>query len=142
MKPRGGLVLLALGVVVTVLALATLLGRMPGVSRVCPAIGYAYVGDVELVFSTPVESVAACFGDGCTPEQVARNPEGKWLVPQSPPYLIPPVSVTSIHVEALATSGGRIARDLPIETESTGEHPFGPDCGGPFRFKPVHVALN
>jgi hypothetical protein len=73
---------------------------MPGVSQVCPAVGYAYVGDVELVFSTPPESVSACFGDECTPEQVERNPEGKWLVPQSPPYLIAPVSVTSkpVHV--------------------------------------------
>ena len=114
---------------------------MPEVDRVCPAMGWAYVGDVELAFSTPPDSVAACFGDGCTPEQVARNPEGKWLVPQSQPYLNPPASVTSIYVEAVATFGGRIARDLPIETESTGEYPFGPECGGPFRFKPVHVAF-
>lgn len=141
MKLRG-LPLLAAGVVVTVLAFAVLLGRMSWVSRACPAVGYAYVGDVELAFSTPPESVAACFGVGCTPEPVARNPEGKWLVPQSPPYLNPPVSVTSIFVEAVATSGGRIASDLPIETESTGEHPFGPECGGPFRFKPVQVAFS
>lgn len=141
MKRRGRL-LLALGVVATGLALAALLGRMPEVSRVCPAMGWAYVGDVELAFSTPPESVAACFGVGCTPEPVARNPEGKWLVPQARPYLNPPVSVTSIYVEAVATSGGRIAQDLPIETESTGEYPFGPECGGPFRFKPVHVAFS
>jgi len=83
MKPRGVLALLAVGVVATVLAIAGLLGRMPGVGRVCPAIGYAYVGDAELAFSTTPESVAVCFGDGCTAEQVVRNPEGKWLVPQS-----------------------------------------------------------
>jgi hypothetical protein len=140
MKPRGVLVLLAAAVVAAALALA-LLGRMPGVSRACPAIGYAYVGDAELVFSSPPESVAACFGDGCAPRQLERNPEGKWLVPQSPPYLAPPVSVTSIYVEAVTMSGDRIARELPIETESTGEHPFGSDCGGPFTFKPVHVTL-
>jgi hypothetical protein len=120
LKPRGVL-LLAVGVVAAVLAFTALLGRMAGVERVCPAMGWAYVGDVELAFSIPPESVAACFGDGCTPEQVAINPEGKWLVPQSRPYLIPAVSVTSIYVEAVASSGGRIARDLPIETESTGE---------------------
>lgn len=123
------------------LAVIALVGRMPWVGRACPAVGYAYVGDVELAFSTTPESVAVCFGDGCTPERVVRNAEGKWLVPQSPPYLNPPVSVTSIRVEAVAISGGRIARDLPIETESTGEHPFGPECGGPFRFKPVLVVF-
>lgn len=141
MKRRGRL-LLALGIVATGLVFAALLGRMPEVSRVCPAMGWAYVGDVELAFSTPPASVAACFGDGCIPEPVARNPEGKWLVPQARPYLNPPVSVTSIYVEAVATSGGRVAQDLPIETESTGEYPFGPECGGPFRFKPVHVAIS
>jgi hypothetical protein len=139
---RRSVLLLASGVIVTVLALAVLLGRMPSVSRACPAVGYAYVGDVELTFSTPPASAAACFGEGCTPEPVTRNPEGKWLVPQSPPYLSPPASVTSIFVEAVATSGGRIAGNLPIETESTGEHPYGPGCGGPFRFKPVQVAFS
>lgn len=138
MKPRG-IFLLALGVLAGLLALALLLGRMPGPTRVCPAIGYGYVGDVELVFSTQPASVAACFGDGCTPASVTMGPGGKWMVPQSAPYLTPPVSVTSIYVEVVASSGARVARILHIETESTGEHPFGPDCGGPFRFKPVHV---
>jgi hypothetical protein len=105
-------------------------------------MGWAYVGDVELAFSVPPESVAACFGDGCTPVRVVSNADGNWLVPQSSPYLDPPASVTSIHVEAVATSGIRTAGDLQIETESTGEHPFGPDCGGPVRFKPVHVTFD
>jgi hypothetical protein len=140
MKPRG-ILLLALGVLAAVLALVLLFGRMPGVTGVCPAIGYAYVGEVELAFSTQPESVAACFGDGCTPEPVTQGADGKWLVPQSARYLTPPVSVRSIYVEAVATSGARVARILQIETESTGEHPFGPDCGGPFRFKPVRVPL-
>jgi hypothetical protein len=52
MKHRGVLVLLAGGVVATALALA-LAVRMPDMSRACPAMGYAYVGDVELVFSSP-----------------------------------------------------------------------------------------
>lgn len=138
MKARG-ILLLALGVLAAVLALALLFGRMPGAPGVCPAIGYAYVGEVELAFSMQPESVAACFGDGCTPEPVTKGRDGKWLVPQSAPYLTPPVSVTSIYVEVVATSGARIAGVLQIETESTGEHPFGPDCGGPFRFKPVQV---
>jgi hypothetical protein len=105
-------------------------------------MGWAYVGDVELAFATPPESVSACFGDGCAPQPVVRNPEGKWLVPQSGPYLNSPVSVTSIQVEAVASTGSHVAGDLPIETESTGEYPFGPEGGGPFSFKSVQVAFN
>jgi hypothetical protein len=62
-------------------------------------------------------------------------------VPQPRPYLVPPVGVTSIYLAAVDPSGARIARALPIETASTGEHPSGPECGGPLRFKPVQVPL-
>jgi len=120
---------------------AFMAGRLPGVPAVFPAVGYAYTGPVELNFPTPPVSVAACFGEGCTPQPVTAAPDGKWLVPQSAPYLTPPVSVTSIYVEAVGVSGARIARVLQIETESTGEHPYGPQCGGPFTFKPVQVPL-
>lgn len=140
MKRRGTL-LLAVGAVVAVLAVIAIIGGMPRASRACPAIGYAYTGPVELLFSTTPSSVAACFGEGCIPQPLAQNDEQKWLVPQSPPYLNEPVSVASIHVEAVAEIGGRSTADLPIETESTGEHPFGLECGGPFRFKPVKVNL-
>lgn len=133
--------MLAGGALATVVAVAALVGLLPGMNRACPAIGYAYVGDVELVFSGQPESVTACFGEGCTPEPVAPR-DGKWLVPQSPPYLIPPVGVTSIYVEAVAFSGARTARTLPIETQSTGEHPFGLQCGGPAKFNPVHVLFD
>lgn len=131
--------LAAAGVCAAAVAAALLLG--PGIepTKACPAIGYAYVGDVELVFAEEPASVAACFGDGCTPVSAAQNPDGKWLVPQSQPYLVPPVSVTSVYVEAFHRSGARIARMLPIETESTGEYPYGRECGGPFTFKPVQV---
>ena len=134
--------LLAVGSVVAVLAVIAVMGGVSHIPRACPAIGYAYTGPVELVFSTPPASVAACFGEGCVPEPVAQNDERKWLVPQSTPYLNEPVSVTSIQVEATAAIGGRTAAELPVETESTGEHPFGVGCGGPFRFKPVQVTFN
>lgn len=138
MKPRGAF-LLVTAAVAAVCAFAGWLGSVP---RACPAVGYAYIGDVELSFSTPPQSVAACMGEACTLEQVIKNPEGKWLVPQSPPYLYPPVSVTSIHVEALTIAGDHMDRTLPIETELTGEEPFGPGCGGPFKFKPVQVSFS
>lgn len=141
MKRRWAL-LLATGIVAAVLTIIAVNGGIPRVPRVCPAMGYAYTGPVELVFSTPPAAVAACFGEGCMPEPVAQNDERKWLVPQSAPYLTEPVSVTSIHVEATDALGDRTAADLPVETESTGEHPFGVGCGGPFRFKPVQVVSN
>ena len=76
--------MLAAGGLVTVLAIVAVVGLLPGVNRACPAIGYAYVGDVELAFPGKPASVAACFGDGCAPENVALR-DGKWLAPQSPP---------------------------------------------------------
>ncbi|BCW17506.1 hypothetical protein NtRootA9_02140 [Arthrobacter sp. NtRootA9] len=137
---RGWALLLA--VVVAVLAVIAVIGGLSRTPHACPAIGYAYTGPVELMFSTPPASVAACFGEGCTPEPVAQNDERKWLVPQSAPYLNELISVTTISVEATAAIGGRTAAELPVETESTGENPFGVGCGGPFRFKPVQVTFN
>ena len=140
MKPRGAH-LFAVTAGAAVLGCALVVDSLAGADRACPAMGWAFVGDVELSFSTPPESVSACFGEGCTPEQVTKSADDKWLVPQSPPYLTPPVSVTSIYVDASTTSGNRLTSALPIETESTGEYPFGRECGGPFRFKPVQVVL-
>lgn len=134
---RRGLFLIMFGMMIVVLAVAVV-SRGSG-ATVCPATGYAYTGDVELAFAQEPATVSACFGDGCTPAPVTRSADGRWLVPQSAPYLMPPVSITSVYVDAVDSSGARGARALPIETEPTGEHPDGPDCGGPFRFKPVTV---
>ena len=138
MKPRR-LVPVASGARAAIVALALLFSQTPARTWACPAIGYAYLGDVELVFSPEPASVAACFGEGCTPAPVTKNQDGRWLVPQSQPYLAPPVSVTSIEVATTDASGDRFVRVLPIETESTGEYPYGRECGGPVRFKPVQV---
>lgn len=138
MKPRA-LLLVGLGACSAAVALALLFGRTSAETVACPAIGYAFVGDVELVFPREPASVSACFGEGCIPQSVTKSPDGKWLVPQSQPYLVPPVSVTSVYVDATDTSGARVARVLPIAMEPTGEYPYGRDCGGPFRFKPVQV---
>ncbi|MDP9887715.1 hypothetical protein J2X98_001293 [Pseudarthrobacter enclensis] len=132
-----GPLLIVLGVLAVVLALVVFVRG--GAGTVCPATGYTYTGDVELVFAHEPTSVAACFGEGCTPVPVSRNPEGMWPVPQSAPYLIPPASVTSVLVDAADSSGVHVVRVRPVETEPTGEHPDGPECGGPVRFKPVQV---
>lgn len=91
---RRGLFLIMLGMLIVVVAV-TLVSRGSR-STVCPATGCAYTGDVELAFPQETASVAACFGEGCTPAPVTRNADGKWLVPQSAPYLVSPVSVTSV----------------------------------------------
>lgn len=104
-------------------------------------MGYAYVGPVELQFSHEPTSVAACLEEDCTAAPVAKSPDGKWRVPQAAPYLVPPASVRTVYVEAALSSGSRIARTFPIETESTGEYPYGRECGGPFRFMPVKVPI-
>lgn len=139
MKLRG-FRLVALGLGAAVVALALLLFSRAG-NGVCPAIGYAYVGPAELQFSHEPASAAACFGEGCAAAPVARSPEGKWLVPQSAPYLVAPADVRTVYVEAALSSGSRVARAFPIETESTGEYPYGRECGGPSRFSPVQVPL-
>ena len=139
MKPRG-ILLVAVGVCAAAVGLALLLSSRTG-SGVCPAIGYAYVGPAELQFSHEPTSVAACFEDDCTPAPVNKSADGKWLVPQSDPYLVPPASVKTIYVKAALYSGSRIARTFPIETEPTGEYPYGRECGGPYRFTPVKVPL-
>ena len=136
MKTRGFLVI-APGTVAIVVAVVVFVRG--GSKSVCPAIGYVYTGDVELTFSQEPASVAACFGSGCTPSPVSRSADGRWLVPQSAPYLTPAAGVGSIVVKAVDSSGIGGARELKIESESTGEHPYGPSCGGPFRFKPVQV---
>jgi hypothetical protein len=140
MKPRG-VVVLAIGALATALTLAALIVFLPGLNRACPAIGYAYVGDVELAFSAEPASAAACFGQGCAPETVTPR-DGKWLVPQTSPYLVPPASATSVYVGAVTPAGNRIAVTRAIEGESTGERPYGPHCPGPSKFKPVQVVLD
>jgi hypothetical protein len=120
---RRGLLLIVSGLLLSVLGVVML--SRGSDSTVCPANGYAYVGDVELVFAHEPASVAACFGESCAPAPVVKSPDGRWLVPQSAPYLAPPVSVTSVYVDVVGSSPARRARALPIETESTGEHPYG-----------------
>lgn len=136
MKTRG-ILFTALGTLAIVVALVLFVGGGP--KTACPAIGNAYTGDVELTFSRDPAAVAACFGSGCTPAPVGRSADGRWLVPQSAPYLTPEAGVSSVVVKAVDSSGIGSARELKIESESTGEHPYGPGCGGPFRFKPVQV---
>jgi hypothetical protein len=134
---RRGIFLIMLGMLTAVLTAAVMGPRFDRV--VCPATGYAFTGPVELVFAHEPASVAACLGEGCTPAPVAKSADGRWLVPQSAPYLAPTANAISVHLDAVDASDARVTRTLPVESESTGEYPDGPACGGPFRFKPVQV---
>lgn len=136
MRTRG-ILLIVLGTLAVVVAVVVFVRG--GSNTACPAIGYVYTGDVELTFPQEPASVAACFGRGCTPAPVSRSADGRWLVPQTAPYLAPGTAVTSIVVRAVDSSGVAGTRELKIESESTGEHPYGPTCGGPFRFTSVRV---
>ena len=102
-----------LGAVAVVLALV-MFSRGSG-STVCPAIGYAYVGDVELVFPQDPVSVAACFGEGCTAAAVTRSP-------------------APISVAACAKSGSRSRRGSP----SSATPAFGGSTAAP---SAIHRAL-
>lgn len=131
-----------LGVIVTLIMVAV----RPGIA--CPAVGYAYVGDVELEFSTEPDTVAACFGSECSPQSVMRSTDGKWAVPQSPPYLPQepvhpggqmPGNLTSIRVATVQHSDPALVRVLAIHSEPAEEGRFWSACPGPSRYMPVQV---
>ncbi|MBV1778459.1 hypothetical protein KRR55_04925 [Paeniglutamicibacter sp. ABSL32-1] len=114
----------------------------------CPAVAYVDVGDVEIEFAAEPYSVAACFGIECSPQPVARSAEGKWAVPQSPPYLPPEPGarggeirghVTTLRVVATGSSGLAVDRSNAIWSESTGAFRFWTVCPGPTRYLPVQV---
>lgn len=141
---RRGRAALAFGTL-AILVIAAVIAMRPQLP--CPTIGYAYVGDVELMFTSEPKTVAACFGDGCTPQPVNKGDDGKWSVPQRPPHLLsgPDLGaetqghITFIRVAVGPHSNAGPVEQLPVESESTGEKEFWPSCPGPSRFKPVHV---
>lgn len=113
----------------------------------CPAIGYGYWGPAVLEFTAPVSSsasIAACFGDGCTPADLARDDGQRWEVPQEAPYIGDGViggSVQSVRVVVTDDRGQTLsdqAYEIPVSVERTGV--FG-QCGGPFKFEPVRITL-
>ncbi|AXJ10262.1 hypothetical protein CFN17_12025 [Arthrobacter sp. PM3] len=72
---------------------------------VCPAEGFVNLDPVRLDLSAlpAVTSVSACFGPGdrCTPVPLTRDSSGRWMVPQTPPFVQPdnaPVPLPRIRV--------------------------------------------
>lgn len=141
MKPRG--ILLA---ATPLLAVVVVLIAMSG-PRDCPAIGYVNVSDIELRFSAEPANVAACFGGGCAPASVTKSSEGKWLVPQRPPYLPldptagpgpGPGDVKDVKVAATDAAGRTTEYVVGIGRERADGIGFA-QCPGPSKFRPVQV---
>ena len=127
--------------------LAGVAASLSGCVVACPAIAYIYNGPAVLEFSEPVASttsVAACFGDACTPVDLAREDVQRWEVPQEDPFIRDGMDDGSIQtVRVLVTDDrGRILSDkayeIPVTVERRGV--FG-QCGGPFQFEPVSITL-
>lgn len=77
-------------------------------ATVCPAVSFVNTNPVELDLSAlPAgTTVSACFGvdDRCEPVPVTRGSDGRWMVPQKPPFLQPnnaPVPLPRISVVAV-----------------------------------------
>lgn len=82
-------------------------GCMPAPTA-CPAVGFVNLGPVQLDLSDlpNVSSVSACFGvdDRCNPVPVSRDNSGRWLVPQTQPFVQPdtaPIPLPRIRVVAV-----------------------------------------
>lgn len=86
---------------------ALLLGSSGCTTNACPASGFVNLGPVELNLSAlPAgTTVSACFGvnDRCTPVPVTRGTSGRFVVPQTPPFVQPdqaPIPLPRIRVVA------------------------------------------
>lgn len=113
----------------------------PGIA--CPAIGFAYTAPVELEIDPDLVSdgtVAACLPAGCEPVVVPADGNGRWLVPQEPPYT---------GEEAIGLEPGNEVRVLITDNAGTimkdglWEIPYTPTsdgfCPGPVNFHPVEI---
>lgn len=114
MKRRWAL-LVPVGIVVAVFAVMAI-GGMSRVPRVCPAIGYAYTGPVDLVFSIPRRQLQLVLAKGARLSRWHRMIGGSGWCPN------PRLTSTSCqrhldHREATAAIGGRTAtcRGLPLQ---------------------------
>lgn len=131
----------------TTLALVAALG-LSGCDATCPAIGYANIGPIEIVFTDPVPEgaiVLACLGEDCEPAEVPED-GGGWSVPQEPPYVDEASYVIGgadlpLRVVVQDRDGAVVhdeAHTVPVVSERAGI--FG-QCPGPFRYEPVEVDL-
>ncbi|MGO4589325.1 hypothetical protein [Paenarthrobacter sp. 2TAF44] len=139
MKPR----LIWVAAVILVAAIGGLVWFAVDKSRVCPAIGSAT--PIELKIASMPSRVQACFGDGCMPRPVQQQTDGRWLVPQEPPYLpagqsaSPPSVMAKVRV--VVKESGKRQRDAVFDIPAIPGVPdtTGAQCPGPIQYLPVEV---
>jgi hypothetical protein len=109
--------------------------------EVCPAAGFVNLGPVELDLSgLPAgTSVSACFGvsDRCEPVPVTKNSSGRWMVPQTPPFVQPDnAAVPLLRIRVVAAKPDRSISDHLYGIEHTA--PRG-GCDNGYDLVPVKV---
>jgi hypothetical protein len=138
----------SLAMVATVIIAVSISISGCSVVSACPAVGYMYTGPAVLVFPQPLPSqasVAACFGEECTPVELPRSDAQRWNVPQKSPYIADGMvgdgSEKTVHVVVTNGDGTILsdeAHEIPVAVESTG---ILGQCGGPFEFEPVSISV-
>ncbi|MBO1268210.1 hypothetical protein [Arthrobacter cavernae] len=101
---KGRWILFCAVVLLVIAAVIALTGRQ----TVCPAIMYFNTSPIELRFARTPDAVSACFGPDCKPAEVRVNDDGRWLVPQEPPY--------AVHT---SSPSRRLAPSLPVPPPDT-----------------------
>lgn len=113
--------------------------------RVCPAIGSAYIGPIEIKLQglNQASRVAACFGIECKPWPVLRSNDDQWLVPQEPPFLnADSHQATRGNPDKIRVSvtGTEVRTDRVYEIPTRHSSEIGDwACPGPVKYLPVTV---
>lgn len=144
MKPR--LIVLAAVLAAVVVGLAWFATNQ---SKSCPQPGNTDTGPVELKIATVPTRVQACFGDDCELQPVQQNQDGRWLVPQEPPFLPAQDATTSAtaprpgavtRIRVVVKEAGKRQRDAVFEIPTANQAPApGSQCPGPVSYLPVAV---
>ena len=108
---------------------------------VCTAIGNS--DPVELKIASTPSRIQACFGDGCELHPLQAQSDGRWLVPQEPPYVpAAPQGASPVRdkVRVVVKESGKRQRDAVFDIpKTTAPPPAGSECPGPVTYLPVSV---
>lgn len=98
---------------------------------------------IELKIASTPTRVQACFGEGCHLEPLQPQSDGRWMVPQEPPFV--PVSQEGPNpvrdkVRVVVKEAGKRQRDVLFDIPKTDGAPVaGSQCPGPVTYLPVAV---
>lgn len=127
------------GMGVLVVALVLGLVAAHGVTF-CATTGYLNLAPIVITTDGRVDAVAACIGTDCTPVALTAGADGRWEVPQQPPYLAGAARVGTVdEVTVRAESAGQVVAEdaFPVYRVPLG---VPGRCPGPFDYAPVTVA--